>query len=739
MTLSERLAEYVRACFTGLWIQSYEHDDALAELAALCHRERWRMATWDIEQGLCVVGADQQAVSASDPLAAIRAVNALGTGEGSALLVLANFHRFLNSTEIVQAVARQVTAGKQNRTFLVVLSPVVQIPTELEKLFVVLEHQLPERQQLEEIARGIATRKGELPGGEELARVLDAAAGLTRYEAEGAFSLSLVRHARIEPASIWELKAQMLKKSGLLSLYHGHETFSGLGGLQALKTFCLRAMRHRVVEEAHKRPRGVLLLGVPGSGKSAFCRALGAETGRPTLTLDVGALMGSLVGQTESQTRQALRMADAMAPCILMIDEVEKALAGATGGASGDSGVSARMFGSLLTWLNDHETDVFVVCTANDVSKLPPEFSRAERFDAVFFLDLPGVQERRAIWNLYVEQFGLDTKQPKPVDADWTGAEIKACCRLAALLDVSLVEAAQNVVPVARTAAESVERLRTWASGRCLERGHAGHLPAQRRTGREAQPEGESRSVEQLIRAERAGAYASRKPDDRRCPSKAHLAYSARQKHRPRNLSRDSVHPKENAVTNPANRVQARDEAAEDAFARYDFGLHRQGLRRLAVLAQHRQERVVYLELGEDGPSLKAILVIEFHPHSATIKSCAATLNGERIGSLPSALPPPECWFCWKEYDAVSTIEELPADVFPRLLTPWSDPYQHEFPMDGLFKTPEEARASKRELAPYENWVLCKLILEPVELGPAEPEGSDDEALSVDDDVQPRC
>ena len=126
------------------------------------------------------------------------------------------------------------------------------------------------------------------------------------------------------------------------------------------------------------------------------------------------------------------------------------------------------MFGTLLTWLNDHETDVFVVCTANDVSKLPSEFSRAERFDGVFFLDLPGVQERRAIWKLYIEQFSLDATQPKPVDADWTGAEIKACCRLAALLKVSLIEAAQNVVPVARTAAESVERLRTWASGRCL-------------------------------------------------------------------------------------------------------------------------------------------------------------------------------------------------------------------------------------------------------------------------------
>jgi SpoVK/Ycf46/Vps4 family AAA+-type ATPase len=126
------------------------------------------------------------------------------------------------------------------------------------------------------------------------------------------------------------------------------------------------------------------------------------------------------------------------------------------------------MFGEFLTWANDHESDVYVVCTANDISALPPEFSRAERFDATFFIDFPGAQERRTIWNLYIKKFNLDANQPRPVDANWTGAEIRACCRLAALLDEPLVEAALNVVPVSVTAAESVERLRTWASGRCL-------------------------------------------------------------------------------------------------------------------------------------------------------------------------------------------------------------------------------------------------------------------------------
>ncbi|MGB2822660.1 MAG: AAA family ATPase, partial [Phycisphaerae bacterium] len=207
---------------------------------------------------------------------------------------------------------------------------------------------------------------------------------------------------------------------------------------------------------------------VPGTGKSAFAKALGNETGRPTLVLDVGALMGSLVGQTEQNVRQALRIVDAMAPCVLFCDEIEKALAGSASSGQTDSGVSARLFGSLLTWLSDHESDVFFIGTCNDISKLPPEFSRAERFDGVFFIDLPSSAEKQAIWKMYVEKFQLDADQELPTDGDWTGAEIRSCCRLAKLLDVPLVDAGKNVVPVAVTAAESVERLRGWASGRCL-------------------------------------------------------------------------------------------------------------------------------------------------------------------------------------------------------------------------------------------------------------------------------
>ena len=466
MKLADQLTDYVNAAFTGLWIQSFEPDEAEREIIQHARQKKWKLAVWDVANGLRVPGSQDAKTDAGsgDPLAALRALPALGDKNGTAILLMHNLHRFLNNPEVIQTTFSQLVIGKQQRTFVVVLTPVVQIPVELEKLFVVIEHALPDRQQLESIASELVSEHpNDMPKGEDLQRVLDAAAGLTRYEAEGAFALSLARHNAIQPQSIWELKAQTLRKNNLLTLHRGQENFQSLGGLTNLKDFCRKALR----PATHVKPRGVLLLGVPGTGKSAFAKALGSETGRPTLLLDIGSMMGSLMGQSEGNLRQALRIADAMSPCILFVDEVEKALSGV--GSQGDSGVSTRLFGNLLTWLSDHESDVFFVGTSNNISQLPPEFTRAERFDGVFFLDLPSIGERDTIWTLYRSHFGIPQNQQRPDDSSWTGAEIRACCRLAALLDVPLTQAARNIVPVAVTASESVEKLRTWASGRCLD------------------------------------------------------------------------------------------------------------------------------------------------------------------------------------------------------------------------------------------------------------------------------
>ncbi len=466
MTLAQQLTDYIHAAFSGLWIQSFEPDEAEREIARLANERNWRIAVWDVANGLRLpaeLAANHPDAGIGDPLAPLKALPLMAAREGTALLILHHFHRFLTNPEVIQALISRLIAGKQQRTFVVVLSPVVQLPIELEKLFVVIEHALPDRDQLLNIARELtADNADDLPTDDDRERLLDAAAGLTRYEAEGAFSLSLARHNSLRPEALWELKAQALKKNNLLTLHRGTERFDDLGGLGGLKEFCRKALR----PSRNCRPMGILALGVPGSGKSAFAKALGNEIGRPTLLLDLGALYGSLVGATEQNIRQALRVADAMTPAIIFIDEIEKALGGI--GSTGDSGVSTRLFGTFLTWLSDHTSDVFVVATANDISKLPPEFARAERFDGIFFLDLPTRAEKDVIWSLYRRQFVIAANEMRPDDAHWTGAEIRACCRLATLLEVTLTEAARHVVPVAVTAAEQVDKLRTWASGRCL-------------------------------------------------------------------------------------------------------------------------------------------------------------------------------------------------------------------------------------------------------------------------------
>ena len=273
MKLTEQLTDYINAAFTGFWIQTYEADEAEREIVNHARQKKWKIAVWDMAGGLRLPGNGDQSsheTANADPLAALRALPTLADPAGTALLVLHNYHKFLNNPEVLQTVFAQLIAGKQQRTFLVVLSPVVQIPVELEKLFVVLEHAFPDRQELTRIASELTSdQPGDSPTGEQLQRVLDAAAGLTRYEAEGAFALSLSRHNTIRPEIIWELKAQTLRKNNLLTLHRGQETFDSLGGLGNLKDFCRRALRPgRTV-----KPRGVLLLGVSGTGKSAFARA----------------------------------------------------------------------------------------------------------------------------------------------------------------------------------------------------------------------------------------------------------------------------------------------------------------------------------------------------------------------------------------------------------------------------------------------------------------------------------
>jgi hypothetical protein len=361
---------------------------------------------------------------------------------------------------VVQAAINAVLRGKESLDFYLILSPVVKLPIELEKLFTVVEHPLPTREQLQTIADAIEVEddKKYQPG------AIDAAIGLTTREAENAFSLSFLRHnGELRKEEVWDAKTQAVKKSGFLELYQGEEAFGKLGGMTGLKNYCQLIMR----PERPFNPKGVLLLGPSGTGKSAFAKALGNATGRPVLMMDIGRLHSKYVGDSEANLRSALRLADALAPDILFIDEVEKALGGVD--SDNDGGVSQRIFGSLLTYQNDHTTDVMILATANNIQRLPPEFSRPGRFDRIFFIDLPREAEREEIWAIYRREYDISDLNLPPHDDNWTGAEIRECCRSARQMGVSLVEASKGIIPVAVSSADKITALRNWAKGKVLD------------------------------------------------------------------------------------------------------------------------------------------------------------------------------------------------------------------------------------------------------------------------------
>jgi hypothetical protein len=466
LNLVNTLNDYVNAAFSGIWIQTFEPDEAEREITRHAKDVGWKLAAWDLAQGLRLATGPQPDVAAGEPLAAVRALPALADPDGTALLLLHNFHRYLNNPEVIQTLFSQILAGKQQRTFVVVLAPVVQIPAELEKVFVVLEHALPDRHHLEQIARELTVESpDEMPKGEELQAVLDAAAGLTRYEAEGSFALSIARHGGIRLETIWDLKAQAVKKSGLATIYRGNDTFDSLGGMEALKTLCRKALRPSSPVAA----KGFILLSPPGCGKTSIAKAIGGETRRPVLICDPGMLKDKHVGASEQKVRHFIQIAEAMAPCVVLIDEIEKALAGATGKHQGDSGVSADQLRTLLTWRQDSLANVFVVGTCNDAEAITKvsggALTREDRFDGLVFIDLPNKQEKEVIWQIWRKHYKIDPAAKQPDDTNWTGTEIKACCRKSLMYEVSLVEAAWYVTHIDP---EQVESLRAWADGRCL-------------------------------------------------------------------------------------------------------------------------------------------------------------------------------------------------------------------------------------------------------------------------------
>jgi hypothetical protein len=485
MKLSEQLTDYVHAAFSGLWVRTSEPDEAEREILRHARDQKWKVAVWDVSNGLRVAnerGTFHGDAMPGDPLAALRAVPALAEPNSTSLVLLHNFHRFLNNPEVVQTAFSQLVMGKSRRTFLVVLSPVVQIPVELEKLFVLIEHALPDREQLLHIARELTRDSPEdLPEGNVLQRVLDAAAGLTRYEAEGSFALSLARRDAIHSESIWELKAQALTKSGLCTLYRGErKSFDRLRGVEHIRHLTAQLLR----ADCPVPPKGWLFLGPPNCGKTTVAKAIAADNNLPLVLADLPSLKAKYVGESEGRVRQFISLVEAMAPCCVLIDEVEDALAGATAGQAGDSGVSRDQLSAILKWRSESRARVFLICTCNEPESLlrvkQGALFRDGRFDGLVFFDLPERQAKDAMWEMYRDTYSLVSAESNPPDDGWAPGNIEVCCQRAVQYGIPLGEAATYVRP---TPADEVESLRSWASGRCLSASSPGLYRQQGSTG----------------------------------------------------------------------------------------------------------------------------------------------------------------------------------------------------------------------------------------------------------------
>lgn len=439
------------------------------------------------------------------------------------LYILKDFPFFLNGNSgyAVQRALRdlifQVRTSGQVRVTLILVDSTSELPERVEKAVTVLEWALPTRDELKDFALSqlrVSPRMRGLTPEALLAmaeRIAESAAGLTFVEAENVVSKALVLGNAtnlIDLRAVVAEKRIIVRKSGVLEFVDTDLDLDQVGGLEHLKSW-LGTRARAFTKEARAfglpTPRGALLLGLPGAGKSLTCKAIGNSWGMPVLRMDVGSLMGSLVGSSEGNMRKALKTAAAAAPCILWLDELEKSLGAGRG--SLDGGTTSRVFGTFLTWMSDRTEPIFVVATANDVSALPPELLRAGRWDAIFFVDLPTAAARADIFRIVLrkrgkDKLGLDVEKAAQAADDLSGAEIDMAVTSAMhtafaanreLTDEDILDAVSKTIPVVRTMPEAASALRDWAKGRAT--------PASAAPGRDERAQSEARGLGRIVDA----------------------------------------------------------------------------------------------------------------------------------------------------------------------------------------------------------------------------------------------
>lgn len=502
----DTLGELLKARFPILSIETWEEERAIAEIEAVAAdpeqvRTPRQVLTWSLTSGL-VGSGDGPDRGTQEPGAALQQVLGL---EEPTVAVFKDLHGQLGHDNrpvdagLVRRLRDAVSVLRDSAApiTIILLGPVLQIPIELEKAITVLDFPLPTEEELRGLLDDMVASNAavEVTASEqELARIVKAAVGLTVFEAENAFARAMAQDGRLSAqdiAIIVEEKRQTIRKSGILEFIPEGPTFDEVGGLENLKRWLgKRAESWLAAASGYSldAPRGVLVTGVPGCGKSLTAKCTAALWGLPLLRMDIGRVFAGLVGSSEQNMRQALRTAESIAPSILWIDEIEKGFSSSEGGG-GDSGTSQRVFGTFLTWMQEKQASVFVVATANTIDRLPPEFLRKGRFDEIFFVDLPTTAERMPIWGVHLKKrlkgaaagdLVVDERLLKTLADEtegFSGAEVEQAVATALfdafaerrpLAEDDLLQSIRTTVPLSTTSAEQIHRIRAWADVRAV-------------------------------------------------------------------------------------------------------------------------------------------------------------------------------------------------------------------------------------------------------------------------------
>jgi ATP-dependent 26S proteasome regulatory subunit len=488
MTFSDQLDQYIRSRATLIHLITREEPRALGEIKRYCENNKRIAISWDVADGFAwITASNATLVTAVDPITALETIETVRKEEHT-IFILRDFHELWGNAQVKRKLRSVAEKLKQTRSSMVIISPAAQVPDELQNSLVSLELELPTFADIEAVLNHLLETPGvssELsPLGKE--KMIQAALGLTADQAQRVFARAIIRDGKLTHKDI-ELvtaeKKQIIRESEALEFYSALETAENIGGLDNLKNWLKlreKAFSNEAKSYGLPSPKGIALIGIPGTGKSLTAKMIAGLWQLPLLRLDMGALFGSLVGESEERTRRAIKLAETIAPCILWIDEMEKGLSQ----DGGDSGTSSRVFGSILTWMQEKTAPVFMVATANDISRIPAELMRKGRFDEIFFLDLPTLEERKEIVTVH-----LNKRNRLPVEYDiqtlaeasegYVGSEIEQAIIDAMYIGFNdgmrnittedILKSIKTQVPLSISQKETIHYLRSWLhEGRAL-------------------------------------------------------------------------------------------------------------------------------------------------------------------------------------------------------------------------------------------------------------------------------